>query len=502
MAPPLLLEIILSTSHLVSWSWVVGLVTIALTKILYNIFFHPLSKFPGPRLYAASSIPIALAQLRGNSHTIAKNAHDLYGPVVRLAPNELSFISKQAWQDIYARRNGRPALPRDRKFFNDMLVEPQSMTMMNDTDHSRLRRAMNPAFSTRALQGQEPILQANVNLLMKQLQARGEKGLSSDLRTWYNYATFDLIGDLAFGETFNCLATSRLHEWVELVLDHFYTSTLLHVVHRFSPLHKVLAMLLPPSLMEKRNKHSAMALEKIRRRTSQVSSERCDFTEHLMRAVGEGTITSDELDSQATILILAGSETTSIALTYATYFLMTHRDSLEKLRTELKANFSSEGDIDILSLNRLEYLQAILQETLRFQPPIANGFPRQTPKDGAIVDGHVLPAGVSVNINQWAAFRSSDNFSRPDEFIPERWLGDERFPKDNLDVCQPFSVGPRNCIGKKFAYDSMKLILSRLLWRFDSEFEKESDRTEWLQGQGAFASFHPPPLNVVLQKRA
>ncbi|KAJ5413637.1 hypothetical protein N7509_000264 [Penicillium cosmopolitanum] len=502
MAHLLLLENVFSTSHLASWRWLVGLVIIAATKVLYNIYFHPLSKYPGPRLYAASSIPIALAQLRGNWHTIAKDAHDRYGPVVRLSPNELSFISKQAWQDIYARRNGKPALPRDRKFFNDMLVEPQSITMMNDADHSRLRRALNPAFSTRALQGQEPILQANVDLLMKQLQARGEKGISSDLRTWYNYTTFDLIGDLAFGENFDCLATSRFHEWVELVLDHFYTSTLLHVVHRFSPLHKVLAMLLPASLMEKRRKHSEMALEKIRRRTSQISSERNDFAEHLMRAVGEGTIISAELDSQATILILAGSETTSIALTYATYFLMTHRDALERLMTELRANFSCEDDIDILSLNRLEYLQAILQESLRCQPPIANGFPRQTPKDGAIVDGHVLPAGVSVNVHQWAAFQSSDNFSQPEKFIPERWLGDARFLKDNLDACQPFSVGPRNCIGKKFAYDSMKLILSRLLWRFDLEFENKSDKTNWLQDQAAFASFHPPSLNVVLQKRA
>jgi cytochrome P450 len=270
------------------------------------------------------------------------------------------------------------------------------MTMMSDTDHARLRRALSPAFSSRALLEQEPILQANIDLLMKQLQARAEQGLSSDIRAWYNYTTFDVIGDLAFGESFGCLVASSFHEWVQMVLDHFYMSTLLHLVHRFSPLHKILAQFLPASLMEKRKRHSDMALEKVHRRTKQTSIERKDFIGHLIKAVEEGTISSSELDNQATILILAGSETTSVALTFSTYFLMTHRDVMGKLQQELKQNFRSESDIDMLSVNRLKYLQAVLQETLRCSPPITNGFPRQTPRDGSVVDGHFFPNGVRL----------------------------------------------------------------------------------------------------------
>jgi hypothetical protein len=127
-----------------------------------------------------------------------------------------------------------------------------------------------------------------------------------------------------------------------------------------------------------------------------------------------------------------------------------------------------------------------------------------------------------VNINQWAAYHSADNFSHSEKFIPERWLGDARFENDKQDVFQPFSVGPRNCIGQRlvpsgaikhfffqvidkvfrFAYDSMKLVLSRMLWRFDLEFEENETATNWLKDHSVFTSFHLPPLNVSLHVKA
>jgi cytochrome P450 len=108
-----------------------------------------------------------------------------------------------------------------------MLVDKKTLTMADTENHARLRKAMNPAFSSRALASQEPILQQNVELFLEKLHDHATRGLQLDLRLWYNYITFDMIGDLAFGESFGCLDSSKFHAWVQFVVDYFYVATLL-----------------------------------------------------------------------------------------------------------------------------------------------------------------------------------------------------------------------------------------------------------------------------------
>lgn len=83
-------------------------------------------------------------------------------------------------------------------------------------------------------------------------------------------------------------------------------------------------------------------------------------------------------------------------------------------------------------------------------PPAPGTFPRTTPPGGAIICGKFVPGGYSVGINQVAITRSDENFVAPNEFLPERWMRDGRFAADRKMAFQPFSFGPRNCIGKKY----------------------------------------------------
>lgn len=242
---------------------------------------------------------------------------------------------------------------------------------------------------------QEPILQQNVDLFLDQLQKKAAHGVAVDLRLWYNYATFDTVGDLAFGESFGCLASSTYHEWVSFVVEYFYMATLLQVVHRFRPLNRLLAALIPSSLKEKRERHRKSTLEKIMHRLER-GADRPDFVQPLLAAKETSAISDTELEQMAGLLIVAGSETTATALASVTFLLLQNPAALTELVQELRSQFKRESDIDISSINQLHYLQAVIQEGLRLFPPITNGFPRQSFPEGAVVDGQFVPGNVSL----------------------------------------------------------------------------------------------------------
>lgn len=119
--------------------------------------------------------------------------------------------------------------------------------------------------------------------------------------------------------------------------------------------------------------------------------------------------------------------------------------------------------------------------------------------------------------HHYASYRSSSNFTFPHAFLPERWLGlDSRFEQDKKDVLQPFSLGPRNCLGKKYvlsttiqtdiltmfyyslAYCEIRLILCKLLYHFDLTLCPES--STWTN-QKVYFLWDKPPLMVTLKDR-
>lgn len=83
--------------------------------------------------------------------------------------------------------------------------------------------------------------------------------------------------------------------------------------------------------------------------------------------------------------------------------------------------------------------------------PVPSILPRSVPKGGAAVCGQHVPEGMSIGIHQYATYRNEANFKKPNEFHPERFLGDPEFENDDLEALQPFTVGPRNCVGKNLA---------------------------------------------------
>ncbi len=181
--------------------------------------------------------------------------------------------------------------------------------------------------------------------------------------------------------------------------------------------------------------------------------------------MGDKAMTRPEIDSSFNILVVAGtffslhyldlitdkiigSETNATLLSGLLYTLGLHPDITRKLVVELDANFNSPQDLDMTKLANLTYLNAVLEEGLRIYPPSAFNQARVVPAQGGTICGKFVPPGTSVGVATWAASRAVSNWTRPEEFIPERWIG-EGLPGDDRKSMQPFLLGPRGCLGKK-----------------------------------------------------
>ena len=205
----------------------------------------------------------------------------------------------------------------------------------------------------------------------------------------------------------------------------------------------------------------------------------------------------DELTVTTVVLIVAGSETVATQLSGLTYYLCSNPSLLTKLQKEIRSTFKSEKEITMVSTNSLTYLTAVLNETLRIYPASVGILARVTPPEGCVIAGRFVPGRTSVSVARWSASHSSSNFTRPHEFIPERWLGEEEFEADNRKMLQPFSVGPRNCVGRNLAMAEMRVLVARLVWGFNMELCEESK--QWVQGQNVFLVYDKPPLMMKLE---
>lgn len=207
---------------------------------------------------------------------------------------------------------------------------------------------------------------------------------------------------------------------------------------------------------EKRNAHFAFCTDRVDRRMEKGITENPDFWSLVLKAQEKSRgLTRDEMHANSQVLMTAGTETTATLLSGVTYFLCRHPANMARLCKEIRSAFSSSDDMSLATLPKLEYLHACLEEALRIYPPAAFGLPRVVPPEGGSLDGQPLPPGATVYFTQYAGYHSAKNFAMPDEFHPERFLPttdpdyDSRFANDKMEAFNPFSNGPRNCLGKK-----------------------------------------------------
>ncbi|KAI2611695.1 benzoate 4-monooxygenase cytochrome P450 [Hypoxylon fragiforme] len=479
---------------------------LALTKAIYNVFFHPLSPVPGPKLYAMSSLPMSLSRAQGRSPYTFAALHEQYGPIVRVSPNEVSCAGPSAFKDVYGPRYGKGG-----PLARDMRTAPikdtfsaMSMFQSSVQDHARIRRQLNPAFSEKASREQEPLVMGYVDAMIEKLRAAAAGGQVVDIEKYTMWTTFDIQGDLVFGEdVFQCISQERYHPWTRSSMTWFTGGVYMHALNDISPLALWLWQHVKWSYSSgyaaATDYHLKTTLDLVDRRMAKGRTEHPDYMSFITGSSKEGEVlTREQMYANAQMLVMAGSETVATVSATALFLLLTHPAAMASVRREVRAAFAEDADITAASVAQLPHLLAALDETMRLWPPVATSFnPRHAPAGGFTVDGYFVPEGAMVGLHNHAIGRWERYFRDAKEFRPERWLGgDERYADDARDLFQPFSSGPLNCIGLTMGRMETRVILAKLLWHFDIELVEESAR--WLDGQRNYIAWHKPPLLVRL----
>ncbi|KAF2652208.1 cytochrome P450 3A17 [Lophiostoma macrostomum CBS 122681] len=487
---------------------VVSLFTLlyGLLLVVYRLYFHPLKSYPGPKHLAAfGSFHSYKNQIAGTWHKYMLEVHEKYGPIVRIGPDHLAVDGSIGWPDIYDhKRANRPEFGRIVKWFNPSGKGMHNIFTADRENHRRQRRLMAHAFSQSAMYEQESLIKMYVDLLITRLQEHSTAHKPVDAVRWFNFATFDIIGDLAFADSFDCLGSSNMHPWVSMIFDNVRAGSILRFCFDNPLLAIPMRSFYGKRMLEAQEQHRALASEKTKRRLAlgPAPDGRKDFLTYMLRHNDEKGMTETEIIHNTEPLIVAGSETTATALSGLTYYLTQNPVVMKRLTNEIRSAFTEESEITMKATTPLQYLNVCIEEAMRCYPPVPESPPRQSPGD--YIRGKYIPEGTKITIYQWATYHSAQNFVEPFAFRPERWLAptnewyDHAFDHDNKAAFSPFSAGPRNCIGKNLAYSELRLIMARFLWNFDVDLVEGYEG--WPEKQKAFILWDKPPMMVHLTR--
>ncbi|KAJ5564005.1 hypothetical protein N7513_000247 [Penicillium frequentans] len=436
--------------------------------------------------------------VRGNLPHKIKRFHEKYGDIVRVAPDELSFIHPDAWRDIYSK--GREFVRPDE--YKD---QPPGKTAANliacsETEHARLRKILAPGFSERYAMEQEPFIQSYVDKLCEKLDDRlqNDKISTVDVVEWINYLAFDVIGDLTWGSSFGCLDGLTYHPWVQTV-GQFKAAIVVGALKFYPPIYSFLMAITPPSALQAVMDMWKLTEQNVRERVAGGAS-RPDLVGTMMASE---SMTQEEMEVNSMMIVAAGSESITTVLTGVISHLLRTPDKLNTLVQILRTTFLSEQEITGSALKSLPYLDAVLNEGMRLCPTIPDGMRRNVPVGGATIAGQVVPGGMVVSIPPFATYRSSRNFTHAEEFAPERWLGEDvqssKFQGDSKTAFNPFSLGAHNCPGQNLAWLELRIILVRLLWRYNLSIPPGVELPQW-EDQGIWWFWDKQPTMVRFQK--
>ncbi|TKY68664.1 cytochrome P450 CYP82D47 [Spatholobus suberectus] len=201
------------------------------------------------------------------------------------------------------------------------------------------------------------------------------------------------------------------------------------------------------------------------------SWEKHDFIDVMLSVIEDDPVSGHTRDTiiKANVmnLMLAGSDTTSITMTWILSMLMKNPHALKRAQEEVDHHVGRDRRVEARDIKNLVYLQAIVKETLRLYPPGPVLVPHEARED-CHIQGYYVPKGTRVFANVWKLHRDPSLWSEPEKFSPERFINENgELDEGHHFEYLPFGSGRRACPGNTFAVQASLMTLARLLQGFD-----------------------------------
>uniref|UniRef100_A0A0W0F2Y0 Cytochrome p450 n=1 Tax=Moniliophthora roreri TaxID=221103 RepID=A0A0W0F2Y0_MONRR len=487
---PSLLSLNLSFSP--TFVFTIYLFTILLCTAIYRLSpWHPLAVYPGPFLCKLTKFRGAYEAQTGKQHLWYKTLHERYGDVVRIGPNELSFISSDALAPVLG-QNGLPKGPfMDGRFPETLKVLPIG-GLKDPEEHRRRRAPWNKAFSSSALKEYE-ILVLNRTTLLGNRLAEESKGKAVNFGEWMGWYTLRvlLLDEISVTNVFLCSFSGGsemlLHGDPDGLVNDVRSGNRVALFMSHVPWLGRLCYRIPGNIYTGPAKFRQASRARAMKRKELGDNPRKDLYYYLLGEGGEKKLHTDaEAIADASAAVLGGTDTTSNTTTLIVFYLLTRPKVYEGLKKEV----DSMGDRwnDASAQAKMAYLNAVINETLRLWPAVLSGSQRKVRSDGPgkMVGEHYVPPKTNVTIPFYTLHRDSRNFSpAPDEWIPERWLSGSDY-RNEMKAFTPFSLGQANCAGKNLAMMEMRMVVCMLVKRFTMHLDgfEGSVKDYWLMQTG------------------
>lgn len=355
----------------------------------------------------------------------------------------------------------------------------------SDNKWRNRRKLLTPAFHFRILENFQDIFNEQSNILIKKIKEKKENEIF-DISEIIPLCTLDIIGDSAMGVNINAQNQSD-NDYVEAV-NYITSSTIqwfakpwywfppifnlsslgknlkknINLIHQFDK--KVIKEKKEKMITDIRNNHSIDNFNE-NKEIIGIKKKRAFLDLLLYHHLIHGSLNEKDIREEVDTFMFAGQDTSAMGITWTLYLLGLHHDIQEKVFQELVDIFGDdiERTITTEDIKNMKYMEYVIKESIRLYPPVPL-IMRKNPTELKVGD-YILPPNSSLVIFIYSIHRNPTVFENPEVFDPDRFLP-ENCQKRHPFAYIPFSAGPRNCIGQKFAMMEMKTIIANVIRHF------------------------------------